>query len=110
MADEAATRVDAILEKADEKGFIFRKSDHAVANVAGREDAILAAQAAGTAAVVGDGDDGGEIGDGAFNAGVLVGAADDGFLEAPEERGGAAAASESDDPESAGKRLRTRAH
>src|SRR5260370_9743938 len=106
MADEAATRVDAILEKADEKGFIFRKSDHAVANVAGREDAILAAQAAGTAAVVGDGDDGGEIGDGAFNAGVLVAAADDEFLEAAGGRGEPGSASESDAPGAAGQSLR----
>ncbi len=66
----------------------------------------LASQAAGTAAVIGDGDDRGEIGDGALGAGVLVGAADDEFLEAAEERGEAGAASESDDSEAAGKSLR----
>jgi hypothetical protein len=69
------------LKQAAEKRFVFRKRHHAVADVAGREDAILAAQAAGAAAVIGDRDDGGEIGDGTIGAGVLVGAADDEFLE-----------------------------
>src|SRR5712692_8568147 len=106
VADEAATGVKTILKKAAEEGFIFRKSDHAVADVAGREDAILAAQATGTAAVIGDGDDGGEIGDGALGAGVFVGSADDEFLEAAEERGEAGAAAKSNDAEAAGKSLR----
>src|SRR5260370_6750757 len=102
VADEAASRMKTILEEAAEKGFIFRKSHHAVANVAGREDAILAAQAAGAAAVIGDGDEGGEIGDGTLGAGVLVGAADDVVLEAAKQRGQSRAAAESDKPEAAG--------
>src|SRR5260370_1018818 len=102
VADEAASRVKTILEQSVEKGFIFRKSHHAVANVAGREDAILAAQAAGAAAVIGDGDDGGEIGDGTLGAGVLVGAADDVVLEAAKQRGQSGAAAESDNPEASG--------
>src|SRR2546421_4953459 len=92
-----------ILKQAAEQCFILRKSHHAVADVAGREDAVLPAQAAGAAAVIGDRDDGGEIGDGAFGAGVLVDAADDEFLEAAKERGKASAASKSDDAEAAGK-------
>ena len=60
VADEAAAGVKAILEEAAEQSFVLRERDHAVANVAGRQDAVFAAQAAGTAAVVGDGDDGGE--------------------------------------------------
>ena len=82
VADESAAGVEAVLKEAAEEGFIFRKRHHAIANVAGRKDAILAAQAAGAAAVIGDGDDGGEIGDGTFGAGALVDAADDEFLEA----------------------------
>ena len=105
VADEAAASVEAVLKQASEKSFIFRKSHHAVADVAGREDAVLPAQAAGAAAVIGDRDDGGEIGDGAFRAGVFVGAADDEFLEAAEERGEAGAASKSDDAEAVGKHL-----
>jgi len=81
VADESASGVEAVLKKTAEKGFIFRKSDHTVANVAGRKDAVFAAQAAGAAAVIGDGNDGGEIGDGALGSRVLVCAADDVFLE-----------------------------
>jgi len=106
VADEAAARMEAVLKEASEKGFIFGKSDHAVANVAGRENAILATQAAGTAAVIGYGDDGGEIGDGVPGAGVLVGAADDEFLEAAEEGGEAGASAEGYYAEAVGKRFR----
>ena len=106
VADEAAAGVEAVLKQAAEEGFIFRKSHHAVADVAGRENAVLAAQAAGTAAVIGDGDDGGEVGDGVFGAGVLVDAANDEFLEAAKERGKAGAASKSHDAEAAGKSFR----
>jgi len=105
VADEAATGVKTILEKAGEKGFVFRKRHHAIANVSRRKDAVFATQAAGAAAVIGDRDDGGKIGDGAFSAGEFVGAANDQFLEAAEERGQAGAASESDDAEAAGKSL-----
>src|SRR5712692_7949981 len=106
VAGEAATRVETILEEAAEKGFVFRKSHHAVADIAGREDAVFAAQAAGASAVIGDCDDGCEIGDGAFDAGMFAGVADDEFLEAAEERGKAGAASKSNDAEAAGKSLR----
>src|SRR5882672_9478857 len=106
VADEAVAGVEAVLKQAAEQGFIFRKSHHAVADVAGREDAVFAAQAAGAAAVIGDRDDGGEIGDGAFGAGELVDAADDEFLEAAKERRKAGAASKSDDAEAAGESFR----
>jgi hypothetical protein len=91
VAGEAAANMKTVLEEAAEKGFVLGKSDHAVADVAGRENTILAAQAAGTAAVIGDGDDGGEIGDGAIAAGVVIGAADDVFFQAAEEGGEAGA-------------------
>src|SRR5260370_25127393 len=85
VADETAARVKTILKKAAEEGFIFRKSHHAVANVAGRENAVLAAQATGASAVIGDGDDGGEIGNAALGAGALDGAAGDDFPQTPDE-------------------------
>src|SRR6266403_2627985 len=106
VADETASRMKTILEETAEKSFVFRKSHHAIADVAGREDAVFAAQAAGAAAVIGDGDDGDEIGDGAFGAGVLVDTADDEFLEAAKERGKAGAASKSDYAEAAGESFR----
>src|SRR5204862_1490285 len=105
VADEPATRVKTILEKAGEQGFVFRKRHHAIANVSGRKDAVLATQAARAPAVIGDRDDGSEIGDGAFSAGEFVGAANDQFLEAAEERREAGAASKSDDAEAARKSL-----
>src|SRR5712692_2030800 len=42
VAGEAATCVEAVLEQAAEKGFVLRKSHHAIANIAGREDAVFA--------------------------------------------------------------------
>jgi hypothetical protein len=99
VADEAATGVKAVLKEAAEKGFVLAESDHAVADVAGWEDAIFAAQAAGTAAVVGDGDDGGEAGDRVLGF-DFVAAAGDEILEAAQQSGKAGAAAESDDVES----------
>jgi hypothetical protein len=52
-----------MLEKAREEVFVFRERDHAVADVARREHVQVFAEAAGGAAVVGDGDDGGELAD-----------------------------------------------
>ena len=105
VADQTAAGVEAVLEEAAEKRFIFRKGDHAVANVARRENAILAAQAAGAAAVIGDGDDGSKIGDGVFGAGVFAGARNDKFLEAAEQSGEASASAEGYDAEASGERV-----
>src|SRR6266849_7423864 len=96
VAHQTAAGVEAVLKEATEKGFVFRKSDHAVANVAGGEDAIFAAQAAGAAAVIRDGHNGGEVGDGMLGRGVLIGAADYMFLEAAKEGGKTSAAAEGD--------------
>jgi len=86
VANEAAAGVEAILKEAAEKGFVLAEGDHAVADVAGREDAIFAAEAAGAAAVVGDGDDGGEAGDRVF-AFDFVAAAGDEIFEAAQQSG-----------------------
>ena len=92
---------EAVLEEAAEQGFVFGEGDHAVADVAGREDAVFAAQAAGGAAVVGDGDDGDEVGDGALGGGVIVAAANAVFFEAAQEGGEAGATTEGHDAEAA---------
>jgi hypothetical protein len=106
MAAQAAASLKAILKEASEEGFVLGQGDHAIANIAGRKDAVFAAQPAGAAAVIGYGDDGGEIGDGALFGGMLVTAADDVLLEPAKEGGKAGAAAESDDAEAAGRRLR----
>jgi len=104
VADEAAAGVEAVLEEAAEKSFILAESDHAIADVAGGENAIFAAEAARAAAVVGDGDDRGKAGDGVLGF-DFVAAAGDEILEAAEQSGKTGAAAESDDVESIGKLL-----
>ena len=54
---------EAVLEELREQVLVFGERDHAVADVAGRKHVEVFAQAAGGAAVVGDGDDGGELAD-----------------------------------------------
>ena len=71
VADQAASGVETILEQAAEQGFVLGKRDHAIANIARGKNAIFAAQAAGAAAVIGDGDDGGEIRNGRSAFGFL---------------------------------------
>jgi hypothetical protein len=99
VAAKAASGLETILEEAAEQGFVFREGNHAIANVAGRENAILAAKATGAAAVVGNGDDRGEIGDRASEGGLLVATANDMIFQATEKSGEASAAAESDHTE-----------
>src|ERR1700676_2313657 len=85
VADEAATGVKAILEEATQQCFVLRKSDHTVADVAGRKNAVLAAQTSGAAAVVGNRNDGSEV---AYRLEVVRGIippASDVFLEATQK-------------------------
>src|ERR1700722_2324899 len=70
VADEAAAGVEAILEEPAEKSFVLAESDHAIANVTRRKDAVFAAQAAGAATVIGGGGDGGGAGGGEFAGGL----------------------------------------
>jgi hypothetical protein len=95
VAGETAAGVETILEKLGEEGFIFGEGDHAVANISGREHAIFATKTAGAAAVIGDGDDRGEIGDGPLGGGLLIAAAHDVLLEAAEKSGEAGTPAES---------------
>ena len=58
---QSAASLKTVLEQARQQGRILAESDQAVADIAGRKDVEVAAQAAGAAAVVGHGDDGGQI-------------------------------------------------
>ena len=58
---QSAAAREAVLEQARDERFIGRKCDHAIAYVAGRKDVELATQTTGAAAVVGDGDDCGQL-------------------------------------------------
>ena len=102
MAGKAASGLKTILEQAAHEGFIFRKRDHAIANVAGREHAIFAAQATRAATVVGDSNDCGQVCDGTFFGEGLIAGASDVFFKAAEEGGESGSAAESDDFEAAG--------
>src|SRR6476469_7127551 len=62
MVVEAAVAVESESEKTRHQTLVFRQSNHAIANVAGRENPEFLAQAARTSAIVGDGYDCGEIG------------------------------------------------
>lgn len=62
VSAEAAAGVKAELEGARDGGFVIRESSDAIADIARGKNAVIAAQAAGTAAVVCDGDNRCEIG------------------------------------------------
>ena len=86
VALEAVAVLEAVLEEGAHQRLRLGEGGDAVAHVSRREHAHVLAQAAGGAAVVADGDDGGEVG------GVL--------LEA-EELGEAGAAADRDDARAA---------
>ena len=58
---ETAARLETILEQARHQAGVLGKGHHAVADVARAADVEVAPQPAGTAAIVGDGDDGGDV-------------------------------------------------
>lgn len=95
MAAQAGAARETVLKEAAEQRFVGRQCDQTVADVAGREDVVVAAQAAGAASVVRDGDDGGQIGEG--QADKRAATATDIALETAEQRGETGATTESDD-------------
>src|SRR5215475_14526306 len=58
---EAAAAVETVLKQAREESRILAQRDHAIADIARRQDVKLAEQTAGTSSVVCDRDDGGDI-------------------------------------------------
>ena len=99
--------VEAVLEEPGEQVLVFGEGDHAVADVAGGKHLEVFAEAAGGAAVVGDGDDGGEVADEAGSVVRRRGVAErrraslagcgDVALEAAQQGGEAGAAADGDD-------------
>ena len=83
---------EAVLKQAGEQGFFFTESNHTVADITRRQDVELAAQTTGTAAVIGDCDDGSDI-DKRFAAFGIVSV----FFEAVEQRREAGAAANGND-------------
>jgi len=107
VADQTVARAEPVLEEPAHQRFVFGKRDHAVADVAGRQDAVFAAQAAGTAPVIGYRDDGGEVDDRTLARGVRVVAGDDVQFEAAQQGREAGAAAKCYDTNPSFERLRT---
>ncbi len=63
VSAQSAARMKTILKQTAQQRFVLRERHHAVANIAGRQHAVFAPQAARTSAVIGDRDDRGEIAD-----------------------------------------------
>ena len=98
---ETASGVEAVLKESCQQRFVLGKGDQAIADIAGREHAVLAAQTAGAATVIGDGDNGGKIGDRALGGGLLIAAADDVLFKTAKESGEPGAAAESNHADAA---------
>ena len=103
MAVEITLR-EAVLEELGEEMLILGESDEAVADVAGREHVEIFAKTSGGAAVIGDGDDGGEVADEAREGLAVFAGGDesaegwgDEALKAAQERGEAGSAADGDD-------------
>ena len=106
VADEPAAGVKTILKQASKQRLIFREGYHAIANVARRKDAIFAAKTPGTAAVIGDRNNGRKVGYRAVRIGMLVAAAYDVLLKPAQKSGQSGASAKSYDAESTGESLR----
>jgi hypothetical protein len=87
VAAEIAAVTEAVAEEAGDQAFVFGKGDHAVAEVAGRQHVEVAAETSAGASIVGDGNDGCEVGDegGAGGDRKKAGSVGDAVLEASEE-------------------------
>ena len=88
------------MKQAAEQRFVLRKRHHAIANIPWREDAIFPSQAAGAAAVIGDGNDCSQIYDGPLRRGIRIMARDDMQLKPAKKRGKAGTTAKSDHPNS----------
>lgn len=85
VATKTAAHVKPVLKQAAQESFVFRERHHAVADVARGKDAILPAQAAGASAIVGDGDNRGQVGNRAFQSWMRITAANDVFPQATQQ-------------------------
>jgi len=80
VSAEAATGVEAILKETAEQGFILGERDHTVADIARRKHAIFPAETAGAATVIGDGNDGGKVGNRPLGSGMVIASTDNVFF------------------------------
>ena len=106
VADQAASSMKAILKKAAKQSLIFREGHHAIADVAGGQDPVLAAKTTGAAAVIRNGNNGRKFRDWPIRIGVLVAPSDDIFLEAAQKGRKSGASSKRYNSESASERPR----
>jgi hypothetical protein len=103
VAFEFAAGAEAVLEEAGDEPLVLGERDHAVTEVAGGEHFEVLTETSARAAVVGDGDDGGEVADpdtsGVFGIekGAGAGVGDDVVFESTEKSGQAGAAADGDD-------------
>ena len=104
VAFQFAAGAEAMAEETGDEALVFREGDHAVAEVPGGEHIEVAAEAAAGAAIVGDGNHRGEVGDegragGRREESNSVGNAE---LEATQERGEACSTADGDDAQARG--------
>jgi hypothetical protein len=111
VAAELTGALKAVTEEAGDQAFVFREGDHAVTKVARGEHVEVTAKAAAGAAVVGDGDYRGEVGDvgDECRLGDKAGAVRYADLEAAQKGGEAGSPADSDDAQ-AGRRGRCRGY
>ena len=93
---ERVAAAEAMGEEPGQQIFFLAERDHAVAQVAGRQHVEVLAQAAGGAAVVGDGDHGGEVGDEAGLARARLAGGADVAAQSAQQRGETGAAADGD--------------
>src|SRR5215472_15850688 len=85
VAGQTAAGLETVLKQPAQQRFVFRECHHAVANVAGRQDLVLAAQASGAAPIVGNSNDGREIGNRSFARRQAHRTANDVFAQAAQQ-------------------------
>ena len=105
VAAQFAALAEAMTEELGDEFFIFGESDHAVAEVARGQHVEVAAETSAGAAIVGDGDDRGEIGNerSGGELGTQGGAVRDAELEAAQQGGKACSTAKSDDAQARGR-------
>jgi hypothetical protein len=104
VSAEFAAFAKAVTKEAGDETLIFREGHHAVAQIAWGQHVEVAAKAAAGAAIVGNGDDCGEVGDEgrARGLGEQTGGMRDAEFESAQQGGEACASANSDDAQARG--------
>jgi hypothetical protein len=93
--------VKSILEQATQQGLVLGKSDHAIANVPGRKNAVFTTKPAGAPAVIGDGDYGRQIANWLSYIAGIVATSRNEFLQTSQKSGESCASAKRDHVEAA---------